>query len=156
MLRARRTSWLAFVATALACGSPAPPPPPPRVVAPPEAPAIVMPPPADVTICQRDAKPTLGGDAAIVASFEAFSRAWVDKMKAVSAARATAAARNTLRNSYEMELRPTGSALAPWVGILSYCEIAMKCVGPREEQCTPSSSTLVREMFRYQGGNWIY
>ncbi|HEU4431483.1 MAG TPA: hypothetical protein VFT98_22170 [Myxococcota bacterium] len=138
----------------VACGSPAPPPEQPRVVAPPEAPAIVTPPPAEVTICQRDAKPTAGADAATIASFEAFSHKWVAKMKEVAAARATATSRTTLRNTYEMELRATGSAQAPFVGVLSYCEIALTCTGA--QVCQPASSTVVKEMFRYQAGNWVY
>jgi len=143
-------SPLAFLA---ACGSPAPPAPA-RVVAPAEAPAIVTPPPAAVTICQRDAKPTTGANSATIASFETFSHKWVAKMKEVAAARATATARTTLRNTYEMELRATGSAQAPFVGVLTYCEIAMKCTSA--QMCQPASSTVVKEMFRYQGGTWVY
>jgi len=154
--RRARALFLFVLAYLAACGSPAPPPAPPRVVAPAEAPAIVTPPPAEVTICQRDAGPTTGGDAATIASFEAFSHKWVAKMKEVAAARATATSRTTLRNTYEMELRATGSARAPYVGVLSYCEIAMKCSGMRVDQCHPDSSTVVKEMFRYQGGIWVY
>jgi hypothetical protein len=145
---------LASIAFFAACGSPAPPAAPPRVVAPPEAPAIVTPPPAEVTICQRDAKPTTGADAATIASFEAFARSWVEKMKAVAAVRATATSRTTLRNTYELELRATRSARAPYVGVLSYCEISLTCTGA--QTCQPASSTVVKEMFRYQGGIWVY
>ncbi|HEY8121368.1 MAG TPA: hypothetical protein VII78_08620 [Myxococcota bacterium] len=137
------------------CGG-TPPPAPPRVVAPPPATELVMPtPPAEVTICQRDARPTSGGDAAVVASFEQFSRDWIGKMKAVANAR-FATERKRLRNTYEMDLRATGSAQAPWVGVLSYCEVALKCETNAETSCRPSSSVVVKEMFRYQAGQWVY
>jgi hypothetical protein len=42
------------------------------------------------------------------------------------------------------ELRPTGNAQAPWVGLLRYCEQ------------TPSKSTIVTEIFRYQANKWMY
>jgi hypothetical protein len=108
-----------------------------------------------VTICQRDAKPTSGGDAAIVASFEKFSREWIGKMKTIAAAR-FAVDRKRLREAYEMELRATGSALAPWVGVLSYCELTLQCAGAAEESCKPARSTVVKEMFRFQAGQWVY
>jgi hypothetical protein len=62
--------------------------------------------------------------------------------------------RKRLRETYEMELRPTGSAIAPYVGVLSYCEVSLQCDGA--DACKPTSSTLVREMFRYQAGQWVY
>lgn len=146
---------LVFVSLAVACES-APPPAPPRVVAPPEAPALVTPPPADLSICQRAAKPTAGADAATIASFETFSRDWIAKMRAVADARASATARATIRNTYEMELRATGSSAAPFVGVLSYCEIAHQCTSLAAASCKPASSTVVKEMFRYQAGKWVY
>ena len=146
---------LTLSALAVACVS-APPPAPPRVVAPPEAITIVTPPPKDPSICQRAAKVTTGGDAAMIGSFESFSRDWIGKMKAVAAARATTAGRKRIRDSYEMELRPTSSALAPYVGILSYCELALQCTSAAESSCMPSTSTVVKEMFRYQAGKWVY
>jgi hypothetical protein len=148
-------SLLALAAFALAC-TPPPPPPPPRVVAPPEAPAIVMPPPKEISICQRPARPTTGGDAATTTSFEAFSRGWIEKMRAVLAARAKVSGRKSIRDVYEMELRPTTSTQAPYVGILSYCELALECTSAAETSCKAVSSTVVKEMFRYQGGKWVY
>lgn len=140
--------WLA-----LACASPAPAPEPPRVVAPPAAAELVMPAPKEVTICQRDANPTQGGDAESVASFEHFSRDWMTKMKAVAAAR-FATDHKRLRETYEMELRPTGSAQAPYVGVLTYCEVTLQCA--QAASCKPASSTVVKEMFRLQAGQWVY
>jgi hypothetical protein len=154
-LRALPIRVLALAGVLLAaCAAPAPPPA--RVVAPPEATTIVMPPPKDLSICQRDAKPTTGGDAAITASFESFSRDWIHKMRAVAAARAATAGHKRIRDPYEMELRPTGSAQAPYVGILSYCELALKCSGAAASSCEATASTVVKEMFRYQSGKWVY
>jgi hypothetical protein len=115
----------------------------------------VLPPPAEVTICQRDARPTRGGDAAATASFEQFSREWIAKMRSVASAR-FATERKRLRNTYEMELRATGHTEAPWVGVLSYCEITLHCSADAEASCRPSSSTVVKEMFRFQAGKWVY
>jgi hypothetical protein len=138
------------------CGGSAPPPTAPaRVVAPPAATELVLPPPAEVSICQRDAKPTIGGDAETTTSFEQFSREWIDKMKAVAAARFDAQQRR-LRETYEMELRPTGSARAPYVGVLSYCEISLQCASSPATGCKPTSSTVVKEVFRYEAGKWVY
>jgi hypothetical protein len=125
------------------------------VVAPPAATELVTPPPAEVSICQRAARPTTGGDAATIASFETFSRAWMEKMRAVSRARFSIE-RKRLLHAYEMELRKTGSATAPFVGVLSYCEITLSCGGAAESTCKPAASTLVKEMFRYQAGQWVY
>jgi hypothetical protein len=146
---------LAFVTLATACES-APPPAPERVVAPPDATTIVTPPPSELTICQRDARPTSGGDAATIASFEEFSRTWLEKMRAVANAKASATARTTIRNSHEMELRPTSSAQAPYVGVLTYCEIGNACTSTAPHTCKPRTSTVVKEMFRYQAGKWVY
>lgn len=138
------------------CGGSTPPPAAPaRVVAPPPATELVLPPPAEVTICQRDARPTSGGDAATTVSFEQFSRDWVTKMKTIARAR-FATEKKRLRETYEMELRATGSAVAPWVGVLSYCEVTLQCAGAAESSCKPTSSTVVKEMFRLQGGKWVY
>lgn len=142
---------------AVACSSAAPTAPEasPRVVAPPPATEIVTPPPAAVTICQRDAIPTTGADAETVTSFEKFSSDWIAKMRSVAAAR-FASERKRLRGTYEMELRTTGSAQAPYVGVLSYCEITLQCASAAETSCRPASSTVVKEMFRFQAGKWVY
>ena len=136
-------------------GSPPPVSAAPRVVAPPAATELVMPPPADVSICQRDANPTSGADTATIASFESFSRDWITKMRTIAAARFPTE-RKRLRQTYEMELRSTGSTQAPYVGVLSYCEVTMECASPIEASCKPMASTVVKEMFRYQAGQWVY
>ncbi|MBM4382505.1 MAG: hypothetical protein FJ091_03955 [Deltaproteobacteria bacterium] len=146
---------LACVWLAAACES-APPPAPERVVAPPDATSIVTPPPKELSICQRGAKPTSGGDAATVASFEAFSQMWVKKMRDIANAKASATSRTTIRDTFEMELRPTSSAQAPYVGVLTYCEIGNSCTSLAPHTCKPRTSTVVKEMFRFQAGKWVY
>jgi len=49
-----------------------------------------------------------------------------------------------IRDAFETELRPTGNEQASWVGLLRYCEQ------------TPSKSTIVTEIFRFQAGKWMY
>ena len=151
VLRALAFSWLVLTPLVAACESPAPA----AVVAPPATAAPASPPAVELSICQRDAKPTSGGDTSSIASFEAFSRNWIDKMKAIAAARGIAG-RKRLRNTYEMQLRPTGSAKAPYVGVLHYCEIALACASAEEASCKAVSSVVVTEMFRYQAGQWVY
>lgn len=151
VLRALAFSWLVLTPLVAACESPAPA----AVVAPPATAAPAPPPVAELSICQRDAKPTSGGDTPIIASFEAFSRTWIDKMRAIAAARGVAG-RKRLRNTYEMQLVPTGSEQAPYVGVLHYCEVALTCASAEEASCTAVSSVVVTEMFRYQAGQWVY
>jgi hypothetical protein len=55
-----------------------------------------------------------------------------------------------------LDLRAPGRPQAPWVGVLSYCEVALKCETNAETSCRPSSSVVVKEMFRYQAGQWVY
>ena len=150
-LRALAFTWSFLMPFVAACESPAPAAlgAPPATAAP--APPLV----AELSICQRDAKPTSGADSSTIASFEAFSRTWIDKMKAIAAARGIAG-RKRLRNTYEMQLRPTGSAKAPYVGVLHYCEIALACASAEEASCKAVSSVVVTEMFRYQAGQWVY
>ena len=137
-LRALSLAALCVALLGAACERPPPPAPLPRIL----------------TICERDAKPITGGDPAIAASFEAFSRGWIEKMKRVSVARGTAR-RTRIRDTYEMQLRPTGSPRAPYVGVLQYCEIGLSCGSASESSCVEASSTVVTELFRYQGGQWI-
>ena len=152
-LRALSFAWSLLTPFSVACESPGPA----ALVAPPTtaAPAPAPTPPPELSICQRDAKPTSGADSSTIASFEAFSRTWIDKMKAIAAARGVAG-RKRLRNTYEMQLVPTGSEQAPYVGVLHYCEVALSCTSAEEASCTAVSSVVVTEMFRYQAGQWVY
>ena len=55
-----------------------------------------------------------------------------------------------------MESRPTEPRFAPFVGILRYNEQVYNCNGVDATKCSVSSSLPVTEIFRYQGGRWIY
>ena len=57
---------------------------------------------------------------------------------------------------FTVELRPTGHPSAPFVGILRYNEQVYSCEGVSASKCSVISSLPVTEIFRYQGGRWIY
>ena len=57
---------------------------------------------------------------------------------------------------FTVELRPTGHPSAPFVGILRYNEQVYSCDGVSASKCSVVSSLPVTEIFRYQGGRWIY
>jgi hypothetical protein len=57
---------------------------------------------------------------------------------------------------FTLELRPTGHPSAPFVGILRYNEQVYSCEGANASKCSVVSSLPVTEIFRYQGGRWIY
>jgi hypothetical protein len=57
-------------------------------------------------------------------------------------------------DDYSIELRPTGHAAAPYIGLLRYTEHLYSCI--QTADCTVASSVPVTEIFRFQGGRWIY
>lgn len=59
-------------------------------------------------------------------------------------------------DAFTVELRPTGHPSAPFVGILRYNEHVYSCNGVDASKCTVASSLPVTEIFRYQGGRWVY
>ena len=59
-------------------------------------------------------------------------------------------------DAFTVELRPTGHPTAPFVGILRYNEQVFSCNGVDASKCSVASSLPVTEIFRYQGGRWIY
>jgi len=104
------------------------------------APAEPAPPERELTLCERPARPAATAqDPQIEASFRAFANAWLARLRKAGAAQG-----RRILDAFETELRPTGSAKAPWVGVLRYCEQ------------TPSKRTVVSEIFRYQAGEWVY
>ena len=58
--------------------------------------------------------------------------------------------------NFTVELRPTGHPAAPFVGILRYNEQVYSCNGVDASKCSVASSLPVTEIFRYQGGRWVY
>ncbi len=100
-------------------------------------------------------------------SFSEFARSWMAKMaenEAQSRENPTVQpgpSENMVTyrgfgEDFAVELRPTGYPAAPFVGILRYNEQVYHCNGVDASQCSVSSSLPVTEIFRYQGGRWIY
>lgn len=59
-------------------------------------------------------------------------------------------------DDYTVELRPTGHAKAPYVGLLRYTEYVYSCTDVKAEDCTVASTVPVTEIFRYSNGRWTY
>lgn len=99
------------------------------------------------------------------ASFTKFAQSWMEKVQRTAAeqkptiqpgaANAVATYRD-YGDDFTVELRPTGHASAPYVGILRYSEQIFSCANVAGNDCTLSSSIPVTEIFRYQGGRWVY
>jgi hypothetical protein len=97
-------------------------------------------------------------------SFNEFAKGWMQKMARVESdnrARPKLASNGnaTYRgyaDDFQIELKPTGSKAAPWVGILRYNEMLYTCLDRVAKSCSPSKTTRVTEIFRFQGGKWVY
>lgn len=100
-------------------------------------------------------------------SFSEFARSWMAKMgenEAQSRKNPTVQpgpSENIVTyrgfgEDFTVELRPTGHPSAPFVGILRYNEQVYNCSGVGASKCSVVSSLPVTEIFRYQGGRWIY
>jgi hypothetical protein len=100
-------------------------------------------------------------------SFNQFAASWMQKMerletanrakpKLESVAGATVASYRGYAEDFKIELKPTGSKAAPWVGILRYKEMQFSCASSAAKKCSPSKTTRVTEIFRFQGGKWVY
>jgi hypothetical protein len=120
--------------------------------------------------------PTIAGEVAAIpnsvderarTSFSDFARSWMAKMaknEAQSRKNPTVQpgpSENIITyrgfgEDFTVELRPTGHPSAPFVGILRYNEQVYSCNGVDASKCSVVSSLPVTEIFRYQGGRWIY
>jgi hypothetical protein len=100
-------------------------------------------------------------------SFDEFAKGWMQKMarlesqnrtspKLESQAGSMVASYRGYEPEYVIELKPTGSATAPWVGILRYHELTYTCADKSTASCAPSKKMRVTEIFRFQGGKWVY
>jgi hypothetical protein len=98
-------------------------------------------------------------------SFTKFAQSWMDKVRRMAdeqrptAQNASSGSRVTYRDytdDFTVELRPTGHASAPYVGILRYQEQIFSCRNLAANDCTLSSQIPVTEIFRYQDGRWVY
>ena len=101
------------------------------------------------------------------ASFNAFAQRWMDRVH-----RLEAQGRNkptvsegsdgpvvTYRgygDDFSIELRETGYARAPYVGLLRYVEHVYSCTSLAAKKCRRASSIPVTEIFRFQDGSWAY
>jgi len=100
-------------------------------------------------------------------SFNDFASTWMQKMKRIETANrakpklesvggTTVASYRGYADDFDIELKPTGSKSAPWVGILRYNELQFSCADSAAHSCSPSKRTRVTEIFRFQGGKWVY
>ena len=100
-------------------------------------------------------------------SFDEFAKGWMQKMARLETqnrakpnvgahAGARVASYRGYDDAYQIELKPTGSQSAPWVGILRYHELTYTCADQSTASCAPSKKMRVTEIFRFQGGKWVY
>jgi hypothetical protein len=96
-------------------------------------------------------------------SFNDFAKSWMQKMERVETQNRAhpkvasgVASYRGYADDFQIELKPTGSKTAPWVGILRYNEMLFTCADQLARSCSPSKTTRVTEIFRFQGGKWVY
>jgi hypothetical protein len=90
-------------------------------------------------------------------SFQTFASEWMQKMERVenqNRAQAHGSSYRGYASEFTTELKPTGSASAPYVGLLRYNE--QTCAAGSASECQVAGIVKVTEIFRYQGGRWIY
>jgi hypothetical protein len=104
-------------------------------------------------------------DVSAKAAFTKFAQSWMNKVQRAAAEQkptVSPGASNTLvtyrdyTDEFTVELRPTGHAKAPYVGILRYNEQIFSCRNIATDDCSLSSQIPVTEIFRYQEGRWVY
>lgn len=108
--------------------------------------------------------PVAGPDAASVkASFDAFASDWMGRMQRVEednrrspTLEAGVMSYRGYGDDFRVEIKPTGSERAPYVGLLRYEEQTYGCSDEAAVQCWTVSRMRVTELFRYQDGRWIY
>jgi hypothetical protein len=91
------------------------------------------------------------------ASFQDFAEDWMKKMDAAEMHAREKAGGGSYRgyaDDFKIELKPTGSTAAPYVGLLRYQE--HQCAAGGGSTCKVLSTTAVTEIFRFQGGRWVY
>ena len=101
------------------------------------------------------------------AGFEQFAADWMKKVHALEAhnranpevqtgATEPVVTYRGYASDYALELRPTGHAKAPWVGLIRYTELLYSCRTVAADDCSVASSVPVTEIFRYSNGRWAY
>jgi hypothetical protein len=100
-------------------------------------------------------------------SFKSFASTWMDKMERVETRNRTSpqigpsGARNPVTykgygGDFKIEIKQTGYAKAPFVGVLRYTEQLFTCTDKRATRCRIASTVPVTEIFRFQDGRWVY
>jgi hypothetical protein len=97
------------------------------------------------------------GYAKAEAAFQSFAADWMKKMSAAEAherQKANGGAYRGYGDDFKIELKPTGSPTAPYVGLLRYQE--HQCAAGSGARCQVVGTTAVTEIFRFQDGRWVY
>jgi len=100
-------------------------------------------------------------------SFQSFASNWMQKMERVEMHNRTSpqirsyGARNLITykgyaGDFQIEIKHTGYAKAPFVGLLRYKEQLFTCADERATRCRIASTVPVTEIFRFQDGRWVY
>jgi hypothetical protein len=100
-------------------------------------------------------------------SFHGFASRWMEKLERVetrnreqpqvhSQGSRTMVTYRGYGPDFEIEVKHTGYAPAPFVGVLRYSEQIFTCVDSRATRCRLASTTPVTEIFRFQNGRWVY
>jgi hypothetical protein len=100
-------------------------------------------------------------------SFKSFASSWMDKMERVETRNRTSpqirpqGARNLITykgygGDFEIEIKHTGYAKAPFVGVLRYKVQLFTCADEGATRCRIASTVPVTEIFRFQDGRWVY
>ena len=102
-------------------------------------------------------------EASVKASFDAFASEWMGKMQRAEDDNrrspkldGAGASYVAYTDDFRVEIKPTGYARAPYVGVLRYEEQKYGCTDTSATRCKMVSRMPVTELFRYQDGRWIY
>ncbi len=129
-------------------------------------PGVAQPPASQLLASQAPASTPSKAESRAQRSFDQFAKRWMGKMatverdsrRAPDKAGATGPAVKYTGYSPEFttELKPTGYAQVPWVGVLHYTERLYRCADASLGQCSIASVIPVTEIFRFQNGKWVY
>jgi len=117
--------------------------------------------PTGVTTASSVSVPASGEQDQALTRFRAFTESWMDGLRRANALQPIAAlsgayALTRLSIAYTQEVKPTGSASNPYLGILHYAEEHYQCRDFAQTDCIALDSTPVTEIFRYRNGVWVY
>jgi len=105
---------------------------------------------AAATLCDEGWTPAPAeAEPEMTASLRAFSERWLERLR--EGAATVHGASRAIGAGFEVSLV---RATAPVVGVLRYCEQAMQCEA--KDACHAMSRTIVTEIFRHDGTDWVY